>query len=52
MGNWKNGLYCYLTVDILISFPEMIPFFSIVRMATKRLKSKLQAFIAVFQVNV
>ena len=42
------GLYCYLTVDILLKFYRNVFFFPIVAMATERLKCWLKAFIAVY----
>ena len=47
MGKGKIGLYCYLTVGIFKDVLQMF-FFSIVAIATERLKSWLKASIAVY----
>ena len=47
MENWP--LLLSHAVDILISFPEMIPFFSLdCYNATEKLKCRIKAFIAVY----
>ena len=48
MGKGKIGLYCYLTVDILIKVLQIF-FFSIVAKTTERLKCLCFSFFLFFE---